>query len=181
MGLGMKLVQDIEALTRASWLLNVYNISFSAVPSQPRSFVVSTISGSPRSLSISWLLPEIQNGIIVSYTVYCMEAPESDTISSGIGMGSGDSASKSDMLAPDNSTVRIVVVPGNETEVIFPDLVPYTVYSCYASASTSAGEGNFTAQLTARTDESGKEKRKKDFEAQITIILMFEPGVDKYM
>ena len=72
-------------------------------------------------------------------------------------MESGDSASESDMLASDNSTVLIVVVPGNETEVRFPDLVPYTVYSCYASANTSAGEGNFTARLRARTDEAGKE------------------------
>ena len=88
-----------------------------------------------------------------------MEAPEPDMVmASGIGMGSGDSALESNMLAPDNSTVLTVVVPGNETEVTFPDLVPYTVYSCHASASTSAGEGNFTTRLTARTDESGKEK-----------------------
>ena len=86
-----------------------------------------------------------------------MEAPESETVmSSGIGMGTGDSASEPDMLAPDNRTFLTVVVPGNETEVTFPDLVPYTVYSCYASANTSAGEGNFTARLTARTDESGR-------------------------
>jgi hypothetical protein len=117
---------------------------------------VSTIPGSPRSLSISWLPPEIQNGIIISYAVYCMETPESDMMTSGIGMGSGDSTSESDVLSPDNSTVLTVVVPGNETEVTFPDLVPYTVYSCYAFASTSAGEGNFTSQLTARTDESGR-------------------------
>ena len=84
-----------------------------------------------------------------------MEAPESDMMSSGIGMGSGDSTSESDMLSPDNSTVQTVTVPSNETEVTFQNLVPYTVYSCYASASTSAGEGNFTSQLTARTDESG--------------------------
>ena len=62
---------------------------------------------------------------------------------------------ESDMLAPDNSTKLAVVVAGNETDVVFPNLVPYTVYSCYASASTSAGEGNFTVQLAARTDESG--------------------------
>ena len=87
-----------------------------------------------------------------------MEAPEPEVVmASGIGMGSGDSASELDMLAPDNTTVLTVVVPGNETEVTFPDLVPYTVYSCHASGSTSAGEGNFTVQLTARTDESGRE------------------------
>ena len=134
------------------------NPFFSTVPSEPHSFVLSSIPGSPQGLFVSWLVPEIQNGIIISYIVYCEEVLELDMMASGIRMESGDSASESDMFAQDNRTVLVVVVPGNETEVTFPDLVPYTVYRCYASASTSAGEGNFTVQLTARTDESGKEK-----------------------
>lgn len=73
-----------------------------------------------------------------------------------MGGGSGD-ASESDMLGlGDDSMVLMVVVAGNETEVTFPNLVPYTVYNCSASASTSAGEGNATDEVTARTDESGK-------------------------
>lgn len=130
----------------------MFVLFFPIVPSEPLAYVVSPIPGSPRSLSISWLPPEILNGIIIRYTVYCMEVPEPepDMVSSGIGIGLGDSTS------PSNSTVLEIVVPGNETEVTFPSLVPYTEYSCYASASTSAGEGNFTDELTARTDESGR-------------------------
>ena len=72
-------------------------------------------------------------------------------------MGSrSEDPAESGMLAPSNSTVLVVTVAGNETAVTFPNLVPYTVYTCFGSASTSAGEGNFTAQLTATTDESGK-------------------------
>ena len=102
-----------------------------------------------------------------------MEAPESDMMSSGIGMGSGDSTSESDMLSPNNSTVQTVAVPSNETEVTFPDLVPYTMYSCYASASTSAGEGNFTSQLTARTDESDKERYISRLNLNLTLTPKF--------
>ena len=76
---------------------------------------------------------------------------------SQIGMKSGDSASDLDMHTPE-SPILTVMVPSNETEITFPDLIPYTLYSCYAAASTSAGEGNFTVQLAARTDDkSGKE------------------------
>ena len=125
-----------------------------AVPSEPLSFNVSMISDSPRSLSISWLPPENQNGIIIGYTVYCMEEREQDeTTTSSIGMESGDSASDLDVITSDNSILTIIVVPSNETEITFPDLTPYTLYSCYASANTSAGEGNFTVQLKARTDD----------------------------
>jgi hypothetical protein len=73
-------------------------------------------------------------------------------MTSPIGMESGDSASDLDMITPDNG-ILTTAVPSNETEITFPDLIPYTLYSCYASASTSAGEDNFTVQLEARTDD----------------------------
>ena len=77
-------------------------------------------------------------------------------MTSQVGMGSGDSA---DVLKPESSTnILTIVVPGNETEITFPHLIPYTLYSCYASANTSAGEGKFPDSLTARTDDkSGTE------------------------
>ena len=128
-------------------------LSLHAVPSEPISFNVSTISNSPRSLSVSWLPPKIQNGIIIGYTVYCMEErQQGGTTTSSIGMESGDSASNNDLITPDNS-ILTMTVPSNETEITFPGLIPYTLYSCYASANTSAGEGNFTVQVVARTDD----------------------------
>ncbi len=66
-------------------------------------------------------------------------------MTSPIGMESGDS-------------ILTIAVPSNETEITISDLIPNTLYSCYASASTSVGEGNFTAQLEAQTDDkSGTE------------------------
>ena len=64
---------------------------------------------------------------------------------SSIGMEPGDSASENSILT--------IVADSNETEITLPGLIPYTLYSCYASANTSAGEGNFTVQLEARTDD----------------------------
>ena len=124
----------------------IHLLSPHAVPSEPISFNVSTISNSPQSLFVSWMPPRIQNGIIIGYTVYCMEEREQDgTTTSPIGMESGDSASENSILK--------MVVHSNETEITFPGLIPYTLYSCYASANTSAGEGNFTVQVVARTDD----------------------------
>ena len=75
---------------------------------------------------------------------------------SGMGTGFGEMMVDPDTLTPENITTLVVTVAGNETEVTFPNLIPYTVYSCFASASTSAGEGNFTSEISARTDESGE-------------------------
>ena len=77
-------------------------------------------------------------------------------MTSQVGMGSGDSA---DVLKPDSSTsILTIVVPGNETEITFPNLIPHTLYTCYASGSTSAGEGKFTDPLAVQTDDkSGTE------------------------
>ena len=91
-------------------------------------------------------------------------------MTSPIGMESGDSASDLDTITSDNSILTIVV-PSNETEITFPGLIPYTLYSCYASANTSAGEGNFTVQIEARTDDkSGIQARNYN----TTMILNFE-------
>ena len=75
---------------------------------------------------------------------------------SGMGTGFGEMMVDPDTLVPENITTLTVTVAGNETEVTFPNLIPYTVYSCLASASTSAGEGNFTGETAGRTDESGE-------------------------
>ena len=75
---------------------------------------------------------------------------------SGMGTGFGEMMVDPDTLTPENITTLVVTVAGNETEVTFPNLIPYTIYSCFASASTSAGEGNFTSEISARTDESGE-------------------------
>eukprot|EP00731_Ephydatia_muelleri_P007454 Em0003g1702a len=42
-----------------------------SVPSSPLAVSVSTISGSPNQLSVSWSSPIPKNGIIIAYTIYC--------------------------------------------------------------------------------------------------------------
>ena len=99
-------------------------------------------------LSLSWVPPSTPNGQVTNYTVYCEELPENFD---SFGSGSGETE---DGIFPEANTTLSVTLSGNENETLFPDLIPYTYYSCYVSANTSAGEGNFSIHLTARTDES---------------------------
>ncbi len=41
------------------------------VPSAPRNFALSMVSGSPNTFSASWNIPEPTNGIISGYTINC--------------------------------------------------------------------------------------------------------------
>ena len=49
-------------------------------------------------------------------------------------------------------------VLGNHSETIIHGLLPYTNYTCFVTANTSAGEGNPSMNLTAQTDETCKYK-----------------------
>jgi hypothetical protein len=120
-------------------------LSWAVVPSAPQQLTISTVYGDPTLLSLSWIPPSTPNGEVTNYTVYCEEVPES------FGSGSGETE---DGIFPESNTTLSVTLPGNKNETLFPDLIPFTYYSCYLSANTSAGEGNFSIRLIARTDES---------------------------
>ncbi len=86
------------------------------------------MSGSPDTLSASWIIPEPTNGIISGYTINC---------SSSGGM----------VDFSFNESVRTSSLSG---------LTPFTNYSCTISARTGAGEGTLSTIMTAATDEDGK-------------------------
>lgn len=117
-------------------LLNEQSFFFS-VPTEPLGPGLSQIAGKPTSLSVNWKKPQILNGIITHYTVYCEDTRLV-----------GDSLS----LGMENGTE----VGGNITSAIVVGLLPYTTYDCFVTASTSAGEGNYSIVVSATTDESGK-------------------------
>ena len=50
----------------------------------------------------------------------------------------------------------VVVVSGTTLSTVVSELIPYTVYECYVTASTSVGEGNASLPMSAQTDESGQ-------------------------
>ena len=60
------------------------------------------------------------------------------------------------VIGPNIPTIRSVV-NGTTLAVLFNiGLNPYTQYSCYVSANTSAGEGNPSVIVTTRTVERGE-------------------------
>ncbi len=133
----------------ATLIIHFY-LSWAVVPSAPQQFTISTVYGDPTLLSLSWVPPSTPNGEVTNYTVYCEELPENFDF-----FGSGSAAGETeDGIFPESNTTLSVTLPGNKSESLFPDLIPFTYYSCYLSANTSAGEGNFSIRLIARTDES---------------------------
>ena len=102
--------------------------------------MVRSVPDSPSELILTWNLPLEPNGIITAYTVYCSERLS----------GSGDIRDAL-LIATD----IMITVSENISQVVVTDLMPYTVYDCYITANTSAGEGSLSTVQSARTDESG--------------------------
>ena len=90
------------------------------------------MDNSSSTLSASWIVPEITNGIISNYTIRC------NTTGSDIMM-----------LAP-------LTVDESTLTTTLEGLTPFTGYTCTISASTGAGEGDSSGPQTATTDEDGK-------------------------
>ena len=108
----------------------------------------------PNSLYISWAEPAIPNGIVSVYTVYC-EKSDTSTV------GSGDSNplnpyTDSPPSSSDDLSNETVSASTNSTSFTLTGLTPYTQYNCFVSASTSAGESDFSTVISAVTEESGK-------------------------
>ena len=93
-------------------------------PSSPRNLTVRV--GSVTSISVSWLTPENENGIIITYGVYVREQDSNETMRN---------------------------VSGGETFISLKSLKPYTNYTFRVRARTIAGWGNFSESKTALTDK----------------------------
>ena len=115
--------------------------TYSSVPSFPVNVSLTSVPVTPNALYATWSVPTLKNGIILAYTVYC------NTTSS--------QAYSEQVLGPNVPTIRSVV-NGTTLAVAFnTGLNPYTQYSCYVTANTSAGEGSQSLSLLARTAEGG--------------------------
>lgn len=126
---------------------------------------MSTIYGSPNSLQVIWTPPNEPNGEITNYTVYCIDVVENDEFTN-----TGSGMPLLSLNISKRSTLLSLVVPSNETQTEFSGLVPYTVYSCYISANTSVGEGNFSEVVKAETDESSE---KLDVHNYCILCILF--------
>ena len=98
------------------------------------------VSGSPTTLSANWSVPIPRNGIITGYSVYCNT--------------SANQSYPEQVIGPNIPTI-ISLVNGKTLAVTLSGLNPYTQYSCYVTANTSAGEGSPSMIVTTRTVEGG--------------------------
>ena len=116
----------------------MYSLS---APSSPTSFTLYSQLGYQNVLSANWSVPIPKNGIITAYTVYCNT--------------SASQAYPEQVIGPNIPTIRSVV-NGTTLAVTFnTGLNPYTQYSCYVTANTSAGEGSPSVILSSTTFEGG--------------------------
>ena len=112
------------------------------MPSSPLNLKLSPVPGSPTALSANWSVPIPRNGIITGYSVYCNT--------------SINQSFPEQVIGPNTPTIRSVV-NGTTLAVTFnTGLNPYTQYSCYVTANTSAGEGSPSLISTANTVQGGK-------------------------
>ena len=108
---------------------------------------------SSTSIQVSWVAPNAadQNGAVTVYTVYYQ----------AVGANVHDGTLKQ----------QAVVAPLNET--VLTGLEEYVEYNISVSASTSVGEGPFSASIVVRTAEAGKsvsvEKRCVSWKTRILL------------
>ncbi len=105
-----------------------------AVPSEPVHPSATTVIGNPYQLAITWQPPLEPNGILTVYNIYCLPT-----------------------LGYDMKVITVGARINHSS--LFPGLRPYTVYNCFVSCNTSAGESNVSQSVSARTDESSKLER----------------------
>ena len=129
----------------------------STAASSPVNLSVSSVPGSPNQLSASWSPPISKNGIITAYTVYCNT--------------SASQAYPEQIIGPNVPTLRSVV-NGTTLAITFTTgLNPYTQYNCYVTANTSFGEGTPSQIMTARTDQSSKQKPDTGMAHKKTVVI----------
>ena len=96
------------------------------VPSEPLNLDANVQSNT--SVQLSWSAPLHHNGIITKYHVYYKKATEN-------------------VIAHNTA---------NSTQYLVEDLTPYTNYSFWVYAQTSAGLGNKSVTVFNKTSEGGK-------------------------
>ena len=111
---------------------------------------VTMVLGAPTQLTIQWSPPMESNGELLAYSVYCKLSAQQPLCDLYLLCRFGDLA--------DNAFYHqqaVLPVGLSHTQVI-GGFEPYTNYTCFMTANTSAGESAAGNSLSAVTDESGK-------------------------
>ena len=114
--------------------------------------VMAAVLGTPTQFAIQWDSPEEPNGDLVAYSVYCKTSPQQPLCDydSAISLNSTSCASELNVSYHQQAVLPV----GLSNTAVIGGFSPYTNYTCYMTANTSAGEGVPGAHLSAVTDES---------------------------
>lgn len=130
---------------------------FLTVPSRINFTHMSLVPGKPSLLSIDWNTPLEPNGELVAYSVYCKKSvhqPLSEC-------DSNHGTQCQDMMHNTTYQRQAVLPVGLNQTAILDGFDPFTNYTCYMTASTSAGESLPSNTASAITDESGEYNEMK--------------------
>ena len=111
-------------------------ISLLPVPSAPRDLNLESVSTDATLLMASWTRPMPANGVIATYTLYCTGVEEQFY---------------EDQIVPGQFFSSL---GGNVLSTTLENLLPFTIYECYITANTSAGEGDESSPVMKRTNET---------------------------
>ena len=102
------------------------------MPSEPLVVKANLTEPYNKTVKISWRAPHHRNGIIRKYHIYYQKAAE-------------------------NKVEQREIIWNNmsETNYVIKTLTPYTTYSFWVRAETSAGIGNKSITTSATTEEGG--------------------------
>ena len=117
--------------------------------------MMTFVVGIPTQLALQWQAPLEPNGNLVAYTVYCktsLEQPLCDYCDrrSKLSFACGNTA----MNTPYSQ--HAVLPVGLSTIATVGGFLPFTNYTCFMTANTSAGESSPSIPTSGITDESGE-------------------------
>ena len=130
-------------------------IFFYIVPTPSIMIMMRAVLGKPTQLSLQWQAPLEPNGNLVSYTVYCKTFP-GQPVCDVCDHNSMHSFSCGDSEQNTPYSQHAVLPVSLSTIATVGGFLPFTNYTCFITANTSAGESDPSVPTSAVTDESGE-------------------------
>ena len=119
--------------------------------------MLEPIQGSPTQLTVQWRPPEEPNGELLAYSVYCRKSTRQPLCNCDSTISVNSTSCPCGDLEQDTSYHRQAVLPVDVPHVkVIGGFSPYTNYTCFMTANTSAGESSPGIPHSSTTDESSE-------------------------
>ncbi|CAI8005522.1 Receptor-type tyrosine-protein phosphatase F [Geodia barretti] len=125
------------------------------VPSPVSTTMLEAIQGSPTQLTVQWRPPEEPNGELLAYSVCCRESTQQPLCDCDSAISVSSTSCPCGDLEQDTSYHLQAMFPVGLPHVkVIGGFSPYTNYTCFMTANTSAGESSPGIPHSSTTDES---------------------------